>query len=82
MAAQSAIAARHSLALKEAAEILTRHDEEAGERIRKAGNGRIPSPKNAPLEAMAYHAECMASLARLIDEHLTPKKRGRPPKAS
>jgi hypothetical protein len=81
MAAPSAIAKRHQEALKEVTEILERHDPEVGERIAKANHGRsVPSPSKQPLETAAMHAECMASLARLIDEHLTPKKRGRPRK--
>ena len=83
MADAASIATRHSLAMKEVADILTKHDPEVGERIRKANHGRsVPSPKKAPLETAAYHAEALASLARIVDEKLTPKKRGRPPKAS
>jgi S-adenosylmethionine hydrolase len=83
MADAASIAIRHNLAIKEVAEILERHDPEVGQRIAKTNHGRsVPSPKKAPLETAAYHAECLASLARLVDEHLTPKKRGRPPKAS
>jgi hypothetical protein len=81
MADRASIANRHNLALKEVADILTKHDPEVGERIKKANHGRsVPSPSKAPLETAAAHAECMASLARLIDERLTPKKRGRPRK--
>jgi len=83
MASQSAIAERHGLALAELGEILERRDPEVGERVRKANHdGGIPSPTRRPLETAAYHAECMASLARIVDEQLTPKKRGRPRKAS
>ena len=82
MADAASIGRRHHKALTEVAEILERHDPEVGERITKANHGHgIPSPKKL-LETAAYHAECMASLARLIDEQLTPKKRGRPRKAS
>jgi len=81
MAARSAIAIRYQKAMKEVTEILEKHDPEAGERTRKANHGRaVPSPSKAPLEAAAMHAECMASLARVMDEKLTPKKRGRPRK--
>jgi len=83
MASVSAIAKRHHEALTEVAEILARHDPEVSGRIAKANHDRgIPSPVKKPLETAAYHAECMTSLARLIDERLTPKKRGRPRKAS
>ena len=83
MADAASIAKRHNLALKEVTGILERHDPEVGERIRKAKNGGgIPGPVKRPGETAAFHAECMASLARIIDERLTPKKRGRPPKAA
>jgi hypothetical protein len=81
MADPASIAKRHNLALKEVSEILERHDPGVGERIRRAKNGGgIPGPSKRPLETAAYHAECLLSLARLIDERLTPKKRGRPRK--
>ena len=81
MADAASIAKRHNLALKEVTEVLERHDPEAGERIKKANHGRsVPSPSKQPLETAAFQAECLLSLACLIDEHLTPKKRGRPRK--
>jgi hypothetical protein len=77
----ASIAKRHNLALKEVSEILERHDPEVGERIRRAKNGGgIPGPVKRPGETAAYHAECMLSLSRIIDQQLTPKKRGRPRK--
>jgi hypothetical protein len=83
MADPASIAKRHALALTELSEILTKHDPDVGERVRRAKNGGgIPSPSKKPLEAAALHAECLLSLARVQDEQLTPKKRGRPPKAS
>jgi hypothetical protein len=83
VASQEAIAKRHGLALTEVAEILERHDPDVGERVRRAKNGGgIPSPSKKPLETAALHAECMRSLARLMDRELTPRRRGRPPKAS
>jgi len=83
MASQAAIAERHGLALAELGEILERRDPEVGERVRKANHdGGIPSPTRRPLETAAYHAECMASLARIVDAQLTTRPRGRPRKAS
>jgi hypothetical protein len=79
MASPSAVGARHLEVMREVAEILERHDDEVGKRIRKAKNGgSIPGPYKSPAETMAYHAECMLSLTRIVDEPLTPKKRGRP----
>jgi hypothetical protein len=50
---------------------------------RAANHGQgIPSPTKKPLEDSAFQAECMLSLARIMDEQLAPKKRGRPRKAS
>jgi hypothetical protein len=81
MTAPEIIAARHQKALTELADILTKHDAEVGERIRRAKNGgSVPGPVKRPLDTAAYHAECMLSLARIIDERLTPRKRGRPRK--
>jgi hypothetical protein len=85
MASRKSIGERHHRALTELAEILERRDPEAKERVAKANHGPdhgIPSPVKKPLETAAYHAECMRSLARIMDEQLTPKKRGRPRKAS
>ncbi len=81
MASSEAIAIRHGQAIRELAEILERRDPELSARISKANHGGgIPSPSKKPLETAAYHAECMRSLARIVDEQLAPKKRGRPPK--
>jgi hypothetical protein len=83
MASTKAIAGRHHEALIELAEILERHDPEVGARVRKANHGGgIPRPVKKPLENSAFLAECMLSLARIVDGQLTPKKRGRPPKAN
>jgi hypothetical protein len=83
MADAASIAGRHNEALREVAEILERHDPNVGARIAKARNGDgISSPNKRPLETAALHAEALRSLARIVDERLTPRKRGRPRKAS
>ena len=85
MTASHIIAARHQQALTELTAILERDDPEAEERVAKANHGPshgMPSPTKKPLETAAYHAECLLALARIVDEQLTPKKRGRPRKAS
>ena len=75
------VAARHQRTLKELAGILERHDPELGPRVSKANHGRgVPSPSKQALETAAFQGECLLSLARIVDEKLTPKKRGRPPK--
>jgi len=81
MASREAIAISHQEAITELTAILERHDPDLGDRAANANHGRgIPSPTRSPGETAAYHAECMASLARLVDRQLTPRKRGRPPK--
>jgi hypothetical protein len=81
VASRSEIAKRHGAALTEVGEILARRDPDVGERLRGANhNLGVPSPIKSPGETAAYHAECMASLARIVDKQLSPKKRGRPPK--
>ena len=82
MTAPSVIAARHHQALTALAEILERHDPNVGARVAKANHGGIPNPTKKPLENSAYLAEYMLSLARIVDERLAPKKRGRPRKAT
>ena len=83
MADPASIARRHALALTELSEILERHDPEVGERVSKANHGRgVPGPFKSPAETMAYHAEVLLSLGKIVDEQLTPKKRGRPPKVA
>jgi hypothetical protein len=75
------MAAHHHQALIELADILERHDSEVGRRVAKASHGGgIPSPTKKPLETAALHAEYMLSVARIVDEQLTPKKRDRPRK--
>ena len=83
MTDRSIIAACHHEALRELAEILERHDPNVGARISRANHGGgIPSPVKKPLEIAAFQAECMLSLARIVDRNLTPKKRGRPRKTA
>jgi hypothetical protein len=85
MASRKSIGERHHRALSEVVQILERRDPKVGERVAKANHGPdrgIPSPTQT-LETAAYHAECLRSLARIIDEGLPKKRgRGRPRKAS
>jgi hypothetical protein len=81
MTATHVIAERQQQALTELTTILERHDPEAAARLAKTNHGGgIPSPTKKPLENSAYLAECMLSLARIVDERRAPKKRGRPRK--
>jgi hypothetical protein len=85
MTATHIIAARHQQSLAELSEILAKHDPEAAERVAKANHGPshgMPSPTKKPLETAAYHAECLLALAKIVDEQLGPRRRGRPRKAS
>jgi len=83
MTASHIIAARQQQALTELTAILERHDPEAATRLAKTnyGHGAPTSPKR-PLENATYLAESMLILAKIVDRELTPKKRGRPRKAS
>jgi hypothetical protein len=84
MASRKVIGARHHEAMIEVTEILQRLDPEATNRVAKANHGPdhgIPSPTRRVPEALAFHAEILRSLARLLDGQM-PKKRGRPPKSA
>jgi hypothetical protein len=82
MTATSVIAARQQQALTELTSILERHDPEAAARLAKTNHGRgVPTSPKRPLENATYLAESVLILAQIVDERLTPKKRGRPRKA-
>ena len=88
MASRSSIAIRTQLALEQIREVLVKYDPEARERLSKAANNHsdnpdaVPSSFKQPELFDAYLAEGLASLAKIVDEQLTPRKRGRPRKAS
>jgi hypothetical protein len=83
MTASHIIAARQGQALSELTGILERHDPEATTRLAKTNhNHGVPTSPKRPLENATYLAESMLILAKIVDEQLTPKKRGRPRKAS
>jgi hypothetical protein len=82
MTAPKVIAARQNQALTELTTILERHDPEATTRLAKTNHGHgVPTSPKRPLENATYLAESMLILAKIVDEQLTPKKRGRPRKA-
>jgi hypothetical protein len=80
------IARRQHEALTELTAILEKHDPEVGARVAKANHGgSIPNPVKNPLESNAFLAECILSLARIVDdlvEQSKPRPRGRPRKAA
>jgi hypothetical protein len=88
VASREQIAIRQQLALEEIRGVLVKYDPEAGERLSKAANSHsdnidaVPSSFKQPELFDAYLAEGLASLAKIVDEQLTPRKRGRPRKAS
>jgi hypothetical protein len=83
MTATSVIAARQNQALTELTTILERHDPEAAARLAKTNHGHgVPTSPKRPLENATYLAESLLILAQIVDRELTPKKRGRPRKAS
>ena len=83
MTAPHIIAARQRQALTELTAILERHDPEAAARLAKTNHGHgVPTSPKRPLENATYLAESLLILAQIIDRELTPKKRGRPRKAT
>jgi hypothetical protein len=82
MTAPHLIAARQQQALTDLTAILERHDPEAAARLAKTNHGGgVPTSPKKPLENATYLAESMLILAQIVDERLTPKKRGLPRKA-
>jgi hypothetical protein len=66
-----------ALAMTEAAYL------EAAGRLAKTNHGHgVPTSPKRPLENATYLAESMLILAQIVDEQLTPKKRGRPRKTA
>ena len=83
MTAPSVIAARQQQELGDLTNILERHDPEAAARLAKTNHGHgVPTSPKRPLETATYLAESVLILAQIVDEQLTPKKRGRPRRAS
>ena len=83
MTKASIIAGRQQQALTELTAILERHDPEAAARLAKTNHGAgVPGSTKRPLENATYLAESMLILAQIVDERLTPKKRGRPRKTT
>ena len=88
MASREAIAIRQQLALEKIRGVLVKYDDGARERLSKAANNHsddpdaVPSSFKQPELFDAYLAEGLASLAKIVDEQLAPRRRGRPRKAS
>jgi hypothetical protein len=83
MTAPHVIAARQQQALGELVPILEKHAPEAAARLAKTNHGAgVPTSPKRPLENATCMAESMLILAQIVDRELTPKKRGRPPKAA
>ena len=88
MASRSSIAIRTQRALEEIRGVLVKYDDEARERLSKAANNHtdnpdaVPSSIQQPQLFAAYLAESVATLAKIVDSQLAPRKRGRPRKAA
>jgi hypothetical protein len=83
VASREAIAIRQNDALHEIRDVLVKHDPEAEERLWKAADGESwPNSIKRPDEFGTYLAESVATLARLVDRQLTPRRRGRPRKTA
>lgn len=85
MASREQIAIKQQLALEASRDVLGKYDGSSAERLKKAANATdetsVPSFKQPDL-VTAYLAESVASLARVVDEQLTPRRRGRPKKSA
>jgi hypothetical protein len=83
MTAPHIIAARQQAALTELTAILERHDPEAAHLASRTNHDRgVPTSPKSPLETVTYLAESTLILAKIVDEQLTPRRRGRPRKPS
>jgi hypothetical protein len=73
------------LALEEIRDTLAKYDEQSAERLRNAvadgtvDAGAVPGLKQPEL-VTAFLAESLATLAKIVDEQLQKRPRGRPPK--
>jgi len=73
------------LALEEIRTILVKHDEQSAERLTNAvadgtvDLGAVPPFSNRDM-VLAYLAESVATLSKLVDRQLQPRRRGRPRK--
>ena len=84
MAGREQVAIRVQLALEQIRDVLIKYDDQSGERLKKAANAAdetVPAFKNHDL-VIAFLAESVASLSHIVDEQLSPRKRGRPRKVS
>jgi hypothetical protein len=83
MPSREAIAIRRLEALRQIRDVLQKYDPESEGRLRKTYRGNsLPTSERRVSEFGAYLAECVASLSRIVDEQLTPRKRGRPKKTT
>ena len=83
MSKREQMAARQREALSEIRDVLEKHDPEAAGRLRKAANSdTLPASFKQSEQFAGYLAESVASLAKIVDEQLTPRPRGRPRKSS
>ena len=88
MASRSSIAIRTQRALEQIREVLVKYDDGARERLSKAASNHtdnpdaVPSSTKQPELFAAYLAESVATLAKIVDSQLAPRKRGRPRKAA
>ena len=85
MASRSVIAARLQVALEQIRDTLAKHDPEAVDRLKKAADATdvesVPPLKQEDM-VLCYLGESVASLARIVDEQLPQRGRGRPRKGS
>ena len=85
MASRTQIAIRVERALTTVRDTLAKHDPESTERLHNASadgsvdRGAVPPFGNRDM-VLAYLCESTATIAKLLDRQLQPRRRGRPPK--
>jgi hypothetical protein len=85
MASTSVVAGRVQRSLEEIRDVLIKLDAGSEERLRRSvadgtvDAGAVPPFKQRDL-VLAYLTEAMATLTKVVDRELTPRKRGRPRK--
>jgi hypothetical protein len=75
---QEQLAIMQEHAMREILDTIGRHDPEAGARLDRFGG--LPVSATRSSEHAVFVAEAVAALAKLVDQQLTPKPRGRPRK--
>ena len=77
---QGQLAVMQEHAMREILDTIARLDPEAADRLDRFGGLPVSATRSA--EHAVFMSETVAALARVVDQQVTPKKRGRPRKDS